>query len=148
MVTRWGPLDDLWSEMERLRGQMDRLFGRFSVGNGRRLATGEFPPINLWEDEDTFFVEAELPGMELEDLEIYVNAGNQLSLKGQRKPPVLEHGTWHRQERGFGKFSRLFDLPSEVNADEVKAEFKDGVLTITLPKSEAVKPRRIAVKAE
>lgn len=148
MVTPWEPFGNLWSEMDRLRGEMDRLFGRTAFGDGRRLATGGFPPLNLWEDENTYFVETELPGMDLEDLEIYVNAGNQLSIRGQRKQPSMEHGAWHRQERGFGAFSRLFDLPAEVNADEVLAEFKDGVLTITLPKSEAVKPRRIAVKAE
>jgi HSP20 family protein len=147
MVARWEPFGDLWSEMDRFRNEMDRLFGR-TFGDGRRLATGVHPPIDLWEDENNLYVESELPGMDLNDLEIYVNAGNQLSIKGQRKAPTFEHSTWHRQERGYGTFSRLFDLPTEVNADQVHAEFKDGVLTITLPKSEAVKPRRIEVKAE
>lgn len=148
MVARWEPFGDLWSEMDRLRGEMDRLFGRAGVRDGRRLATGVYPPVNLWEDENNLIMESELPGMDLNDLEIYVNAGNQLSIKGQRKQPSAEQGTWHRQERGYGGFSRLFDLPTEVNAEQIQAEFKDGVLTITMPKSEAVKPRRIEVKAE
>ncbi|MEN6492958.1 MAG: Hsp20/alpha crystallin family protein [Thermoguttaceae bacterium] len=151
MVTRWEPFGDLLSEMDRLRNEMNRLFGRVGFGDGRRLpglTEAVYPPMNLWEDESNLYVECELPGMDLNDLEIYVNAGNQLSIKGERKQPLVEKGTWHRQDCGSGKFARVFDLPSEVNADQVHAEFKDGVLTITMPKSEAVKPRRIEVKAE
>lgn len=63
-----------------------------------------------------------------------------MTSSGERKPPVKEGGTWHRRERGYGRFSRLLTLPCEVKTDEVEAQFKDGVLTITLPKSEAAKP--------
>ena len=79
--------------------------------------------------------------MEIGDLEITVTGGNQLSIKGERNPPNIEQGVWHRQERGYGKFSRLLTLPCEVKTDQVEAEFKDGVLTIKLPKSEAAKPK-------
>lgn len=151
MVSRREPFGDLLSEMDRLRSEMDRLFGRAGFGDGRRLAgltEMVYPPMNLWEDDNNLYVESELPGMDLNDLEIYVNAGNQLSIKGERKRPSMEKATWHRQECGSGKFSRVFDLPAEVTPDQVRAEFKDGVLTVTMPKSEAVKPRRIEVKAE
>ena len=78
-------------------------------------------------------------------MEIYVT-GNQFTIKGERRPPQNIGGTWHRQERDYGKFTRMVELPGELNGDKVSAEFKNGVLMITLPKSEAVKPRRIEVK--
>ncbi|REK29359.1 MAG: Hsp20/alpha crystallin family protein [Planctomycetota bacterium] len=134
-----------WSEMHRLRDEMDRLFGRYGLGNGRR-SVDVFPPVNLWEDADNLYVEAELPGFDLSDLEIFVTGGNQLSVKGGRKRPEHEGGTWHREERGYGNFSRVIELPGNVDSDKVSAEFRAGVLTMTLPKSEELKPRRIEVK--
>ena len=89
-----------------------------------------------------------MPGFELDDLEIYVSGGTQLTIKGERKPPEVQAGVWHRRERGYGCFNRILELPAAVNSDAVSAEFKLGVLTITLPKSEEVKPRRIEVKAK
>lgn len=145
LATRWEP-QGLWSEMNRIRDEMERLFGR---GNGAgRYAYTVYPPINLWEDDDHLFVEAELPGLEPGDLEITVTGDNQLSIKGERKQPEVENATWHRQERGYGSFSRLVELPEHVDPDKVTAEFKHGVVTITLPKKEEAKPRKIEVKAE
>lgn len=133
----------MWSEMNRLRDEMERAFG----GDGLRRVSGSvYPPLNLWGNDEQLVVEAELPGFELNDLEIYVNGDNQLSIQGERKPPTHEGGTWHRQERGFGAFNRMIELPEPVDADKVSAEFKDGVLTITLAKREEAKPRRINVK--
>lgn len=145
MLTRWRQFGDLRSDMNRLHSEMNRLFGRY--GNGaREFSVGGYPPLNLWEDESNLYVEAELPGFNLDDLEMYVTDGNQLRMKGERKRPEVEKGTWHRQERGFGAFSRLMELPRPVDSDHVSAEFKHGVLTITLPKKEEAKPRRIEVK--
>ena len=135
-----------WAEMNRLRNEMDRVFGRYGGGQPRRFGASAFPAVNAWEDDDNLYVEAELPGFELDDLEMYVTGENQLSIKGQRKQPQLEGGTWHRQERGFGTFSRIIELPAAVDSEKVDAEFKLGVLRITLPKREEVKPRRIEVK--
>ena len=73
--------------------------------------------------------------------------GNQLTVKGERKAPELENGTWHRQERGYGSFARVMDLPADIDDQQVAAEFRNGVLTITLPKREETKPRRIEVRA-
>ena len=142
LATRWEP----WAEMSRLSREMDRVFGRGGSGMRRLLGVGSYPALNVWEDDDHVYAEAELPGFSLDDLEIYVT-GNQLTIKGERRPPEHDSGTWHRQERGYGKFSRMIELPSDINGDQVVAEFKNGVLNITLPKSEAVKPRRIQVKA-
>ena len=107
-----------------------------------------YPALDIWQDQNNLYVEAELPGMQINDLEIYVTGENQLSIRGERKPPTVEGGAWHRQERGYGQFSRLLTLPCDVKTDQVQAQFKDGVLTLTLPKSEAAKPRRLAIKAD
>lgn len=147
LAARWEP-GGIWTEMNRLREEMDRLFGRSGAGDGSRLfSQGVFPPLNLWEDNDYLFVEAELPGFELNELEITVSGDNQLSIKGERKQPEAKGGTWHRLERGYGTFSRLVELPEHVDPDKVVAEFKQGVLTIQLPKREEAKPRRIEVKS-
>ncbi len=151
MLTRWQSYGDVRAEMNRLHEEMNRLFDRWTPwsGNvGRRTGRGVYPLLNLWEDEGHLYVEAELPGMDLSDLEIYVTGENQLSVKGQRKPREMQEGKWHRQERGYGSFSRLIELPTPVDADKVAAHIRCGVLTVTLPKSAKAKPRRIAVNAE
>jgi HSP20 family protein len=128
---------------------MNRLFDRWG-GNGARflgLAPG-FPAVNMWEDREHVYVQAELPGLDLKDLEIYVTGGNQLSLKGSRKPATPEKGVWHRQERAFGDFERVLTLPYTVDAEKVEARFENGILLIQLAKHESAKPRKITVKAE
>lgn len=147
LVTRWSPLGESWREFNRLQAEMNRLFGRFAPDREPSMAVS-YPALNIWEDTDHLYAEAELPGMDMKDLEIFVTGDNQLSIKGERKPPQIENAGWHRQERGFGAFARVVTLPVAVDADRVSAEFQHGVLTIKLPKSERVKPRRIAVKAE
>lgn len=142
LAARWEP-----SEMNRLRSEMHRLFDQWRTNPAMQYAPSVYPPLNLWEDANQLYVEAELPGLELDDLEIFVNGDNQLSIKGERKQPSLDNGTWHRQERGFGSFSRLVELPCLVNSAAVEAEFKDGVLTVKLPKREEAKPRKIKIKA-
>ncbi len=146
LCTRWQPMADVQVEVTRLRDEMDRLFGRWT-GHRFPLAPTASPLMNLWEDEENLFVEAELPGMELSDLEIYVH-GNQLAVKGERKEPTCEKSTWHRRERGYGKFARVLELPLAVDEDRVEAAFKNGVLTIKLPKRADNKPRRIEVRTD
>jgi len=146
LTRRWEPFTDLWGELGRFRNQMDQLLGQVQQ-HVPGLSTA-FPPVNVWQDTDNVYVEAELPGMKLDDLEIYVVEGNQLALRGERKPFTADKGVWHRQERGFGKFARTIPLPVPVDLDKVEARFENGVLHVALPKSEAAKPRRITVKAE
>lgn len=140
LMTRWEPL----AELGRLSREMERMFSRDGGSLGHLLGANAFPALNVWEDAEQLYVEAELPGFELEDLEIYVT-GNHLSIRGQRNAPKHEGGTWHRQERSYGAFSRSFELPSDIDGDRVNARFHDGVLRIELPKSEAVRPKRIEV---
>jgi HSP20 family protein len=149
LATRWEPFNNLWHEMDRFRRGMDQLLGQ--LGTEGRNAPGlavQYPPVNVWQDEGNLYVEAELPGMKQDDLEIYVTEGDQLTVQGERRPYTPEKGVWHRQERGFGRFGRTFTLPVPVDADKVEARFEHGVLHLTLPKSEQARPRRITVKAE
>jgi len=149
LMTRWRPFSELWNEMDRLNREVNRLFDvqRQETRNGLALS-GAYPALNVWEDASNLYAQAELPGLKLSDLEIFVTAGNQLTIKGQRSQPDVENGVWHRQERGFGAFARLVTLPVQVDADRVEAKFMNGVLTVTMPKTAAAKPRKIAVKSD
>ena len=147
LATRWQPVDTMWPGTKRLQEEMEQWFGRAGMNDPRRFAHSVYPPLNLWEDDNNLYVETELPELELTDLEIFVNGDNQLSIKGERRQPEWENGMWHRQERGHGSFSRVGELSQYVDSDKVTAEFKHGVLTITLPKRKEAKARRVEVKA-
>jgi HSP20 family protein len=107
-------------------------------------ATRAFPSMNIWEDAEHFFVEAELPGFSIEDVDISFT-NNQLVISGERKATPGSEGEYLRRERGVGKFSRGLRVSSEINAERISASLKNGVLTVTLPKAEAAKPRKITV---
>ena len=139
-LSRWNPFGQLQSEV-------NRLFENWGGDGWRRLTGGGFPAVNVWEDAEAVHVEAELPGLDLKDLEIYVTGGNQFTLKGKRQQSTSEKGVWHREERTFGEFSRVLTLPYPVDADRVDARFENGVLHVTLPKAESARPRKIAVKS-
>jgi HSP20 family protein len=145
--SRWQSFNPVWNQLGQLQEEMNNLFERWGDQGRRFLGLGGYPPLNVWEDGDAALVEAELPGLDLKDLEIYVTGGNQLSIKGQRKPNVPEKVTWHRQERSFGDFNRVLTLPFAVDPDKVEARFEDGVLSIRLAKHESAKPRKIPIKA-
>src|SRR5262245_26416455 len=146
--TRWNPLGTVFGPLRQLRNEMHRLFDRFSGDGARLLGLGGYPALNLWQDGDAVHVEAELPGVEFNDLEVLVNGGNELTVKGQRKSPLPEKGVWHRQERAVGTFSRTVTLPYAVDADKVEARLENGVLHVTLARHESARPRKIAVKGE
>jgi HSP20 family protein len=134
-------INNLWREMDGFRHEVDRLFGRQGT-------PGAAPALNVWEDEQAFYVEADLPDVAPEKLDVTVKEGNRLSISGDRKATDPANAVWHRQERFVGIFSRELTLPTPVDADRVTAKFEHGVLKLTLPKSEGARPRKIAVKAE
>jgi HSP20 family protein len=139
----------MFRQMQQLQQDMSRAFERWGGNGGTEWSrTGGYPALNVWEDVDALHIEAELPGVALKDLEIYVTGGNQLIIKGERKQPVPGKGTWHRQERSFGAFTRTLSLPFAVNSEKVEAKLDNGILQIDLAKHESAKPRKIAVKAE
>jgi HSP20 family protein len=146
--TNWQGFTPTWNPFQQFQTEMNRLFDRWTDGGSLFEGFGSFPPVNVWEENDHLFVESELPGMDLKGLEIFVTGGNQLTIKGERKPPQTEKGVWHRQERTYGSFKRTFTLPYPVDADKVDARLENGVLLIKLAKHESARPRKIAVKAE
>ena len=143
---------DLFREMEGMRRDLDELFRGFGLGQALEssFATAmggrHYPRINMSEDADNIHIEALLPGIDGKALEITV-LENTLTIAGERLDGEKENVTWHRRERGTGRFLRTIDLPVDVDADKVKADYRNGVLKLTLPKIPAAKPKRIEINA-
>jgi len=140
---RFLPERDPMSEWSRLARELDRSV-RGLFGQGTSAWPGVYPPLNLTEDKDNYYVRAEVPGVSGGDLDISVE-GEKLILSGERKIPAAEGVSYHRRERTAGTFRRSLNLPGMINPEKVQAELKDGVLKVTLPKAEEAKPRQIKV---
>ena len=132
-----------FEELDRMRRQMERLYEDAMSPNQAGQA-GVFPPINLTEDKEYFYVRAELPGVSGDDLDIQVTANN-LAISGERKIPAEEGARYHRREREAGTFSRMIGLPGEVDTEKVEASLKNGILSIVVSKAEIAKPKQITV---
>jgi HSP20 family protein len=130
---------ELLNEVSRVQEDMNRLFNGYT-------APVAGPAVNLWQDEHAFYAELDLPGLDREKLEVTVTEGTTLTVKGERAAPQVQGASWLRQERPVGTFTRTFTLPTLVDADKVEATYEHGVLRLTLPKSEAAKPRKVQVK--
>jgi HSP20 family protein len=146
-LVRWDPVRDMVS----LREAMDRLFEESFVRPRNWPATAEGVAtlaLDVLETQDEITVKASIPGMKPEDIDISVT-GDTLTIKGETQEEKEEKdGNYHLRERRYGAFQRSVVLPTLVNADKAEAEFKNGVLTLTLPKVEEVKPKSIKVKAK
>lgn len=145
-MTNW----NLFREMDNLRKEMDALFNgvgskTFETAFMPGVGTQRYPKINLSEDRENFYLEALLPGIAEKDIDLTVT-GNTLTLSGERLEEKSGEGqTWHRRERGSGKFLRTIELPSDVNGKKVSAEYKNGILTVTMAKAESAKPKKISI---
>jgi len=144
--TLWrGRAPNVWDEMFNIRNEFDRLLGR----RGESETTSAWcPVVDVRESKDELALQAELPGIRSEDVNVSVENG-VLTISGEKKHEIeegQESSDYHLVERRYGRFERSFSLPRSVDAERVKAEFANGVLTVTLPKAEAAKPRRIEVK--
>lgn len=135
-------VDAYWPFMQ-LRREISQLLDGLE-GNGGTAKAG-FPAVNIWEDRERFYAEAEIPGVAQADLEIFT-IGDELTIRGKR-PADNGKAVYYRRERGTGEFERVIRLPADVNADQVEASLHGGVLTITMPKAEQAKPRKITVSA-
>jgi HSP20 family protein len=130
--------------MDRLQRDMNRMLGDLTVNRSRRAPS--FPAINVWAAEDSAMISAEIPGVKKDGLDINVT-GDTLTVSGVRNRDELPEGArYHRQERTFGEFNRSIQLPYTVDVNKVKATFKNGVLTVEMPRIEAEKPKKITVK--
>ena len=104
------------------------------------------PALDIREDAERFTVDVEAPGMQHEEIEVTFSSEDRLVIKGVSKWEKSEGTTWHRKERGYGSFERTVTFPGAVNAGKIEASFKDGILSISLPKAEETKPRKVQVK--
>ena len=128
-----------------MRRDMDRLFQYLDMKGENERAAGVFPLMNVTEDDEQYFVRAELPGIEAKELNV-TTTNNRLSVSGRRELAVeAENASYHRRERDGGTFNRSVSLPGGFDGDRVSATYTDGILTIQLPKSAAQRPRQISV---
>ena len=143
-LTRWEPV----REMMTLREAMDRLFDDAFTRPISLSAGSVVPAIDLYQNDDEVVVKAALPGLKADDVQISITA-DVLTLRGEFKQETeKKETTYHIREQRFGSFERTIMLPTDVQSDKAKADFENGVLTVTLPKAETVKPRTINIKAK
>lgn len=144
-LVRWQP-----SNVFGLGNDFNRLFEGFTRSGNDAASSGPVsgwkPSVDISETQDEFVVTADLPGINREDLNVTV-ADGRLTLRGERRQaPTEPEGSVHRVERVYGTFTRAFDLPTAVNADNIAASYRDGVLSVSVPKAEEAKPKQIEVK--
>jgi HSP20 family protein len=144
--------------LARMEREMDRLFNDF-FGDGPRALWPRWwpgraegyasaPALDVYEENDDIIVKAELPGLTKDDIEVNVT-DHQLTLKGEKKKKEeIKEDDYYRCERSFGSFSRVVDLPADIQTDKAKASFKDGLLEIRVPKTEEAKKKHIKVKVD
>ena len=135
--TRPGLAWPTFGRLASLQDELDRLF--------ESPMQAWAPALDVHEDKESFTIRAELPGMKREDIEVSIQDG-ALVISGERQQEKVNEGTEvHRQERYYGRFSRVLTLSTAVSSDRVKATYKDGILTVSLPKAEEAKPKQITV---
>jgi len=137
-----------WSALRDLEDRFSRVFGTLGDDGGGWFEGAWVPSMDVTESEDAYTIEADLPGMKKDDIELVV-VDNVVTLKGERK---FEHENkaegYHRFERRYGSFQRAFEVPGGFDSDKVTASFEDGVLRVALPKREDAKPKQIQVKVK
>ena len=150
-LARWQrPEFSTWTgfgQLTNLRDEIDRLFETplAELARSSQLLSGWNPAFDVYEDKDNVYVRAELPGMRKEEIDLSLHNGS-LSVFGERKSDdTLKDAEVYRAERFFGRFQRTITLPTPVAVDKIKAQYKDGILSVTLPKAEEAKPRHIDV---
>jgi HSP20 family protein len=144
-IVRWRPVGDLVSMQDEMNRVFEDLWRRSPRSGSLGAATAWWPSIDVQETQNEFRIAAELPGLKRDDVKISLT-DNVLTLRGEKRSEQgRESEGWHQMERAYGVFERSFQLTCPVDASKVKARFEDGVLTITLPKSEESRPREISI---
>jgi HSP20 family protein len=146
-IVRWDPFRDLVTLQER----MNRMFDESFRGTGRAgtedwaLGGAWAPVVDIYEQDGNIVLKAELPGVDPKQVDVRLE-NNTLTLSGERKVDhEVKQENYHRVERSYGSFTRSFTLPSTVDQEKIKADYKDGVLKVTLPKREEAKPKQISI---
>ncbi|MCS7229148.1 MAG: Hsp20/alpha crystallin family protein [Candidatus Kryptonium sp.] len=148
-LMKWSPIRDLATEIFDLQREINKMFDRFFRGfeEEEEIRVMKWSPrVDISETDDEYIVRAEIPGVNKDDIKITIKE-NMLTISGEKKQEKeTKNENFHRIERVYGSFSRSFTLPSAVKVDKVEAKFKDGVLTIKLPKVEEAKAKEIEIK--
>ncbi len=136
-----------FAELDRMRKEVDLLSGNlFRTDPQQVFSAGVFPAINLTEETDNYYIRAELPGVKAEELDIQAT-GKSITISGERKIGDEDtNARYHRREREAGRFSRILELPGDINSEKVDASLANGILTIAVAKAEVAKPRQITIK--
>ena len=147
-IVRWEPFRDLVSIQGRLNHLFDEAFRGATrpSGDGEEWSLGSWAPaVDIFEQDGHIVLKAELPGVDPKDVEVRVE-NNVLTLRGERKlDDEVQKENYHRVERAYGSFSRSFTLPTVVDTEKIKAEYRDGVLRVSLPKREEARPKQISI---
>jgi len=148
---RWDPFKELEKEMQEMSDRFSRMLSRWPGRSSTReaLAVAEWAPsVDIAETDSEFVIKAEIPEVDKKDVKVTVQDG-YLTIQGERRHEKEEKGKkFHRVERAYGAFSRSFEIPEHIDHEKVKAEFKEGMLTVHLPKTEQAKTKAIEVKVE
>ncbi len=144
-LVRWNPGRDMFSLRNHMNSIFDGFFYPLSREDGRESMLNWNPIVDIYDNDDNIVLKVELPGIDKKDIVVDVN-DMVLTLKGERSSDnEVKEDSYYRRERAFGRFERAFTLPSAVDSDKIKADYKDGVLKIDIPKPEEQKPKNITV---
>jgi HSP20 family protein len=145
-VVRWEPFRDLLTLQERMNRMFDESYrGRGASEDDWALGGSWAPAVDIYEHEGNIVLTAELPGVDPKDVDVRVE-NNVLTLRGERKwSNDVQRESYHRVERAYGSFTRSFTLPNVVDTEKIKADFKEGMLKLVLPKREEAKPKQISI---
>jgi len=151
-LTPWNRDFPAFRGLQSLQQDMNRIFDEFFRGdilaNDSLFARDWNPAVDIIENNDQFILKAEIPGMTKDDVKITLE-NNVLTIRGEKKnESEKKEGDYHRIERSYGSFERSFSVPGTIKVNEIDAQYKDGVLTLTLPKAEEAKPKSIEVKVK
>ncbi len=142
-ILKWDP----FKELQALQDRIDKLFEE-SLRGRELAATSWTPAVDIYETDDAIVLEAELPGMNEKDIEVKVE-DNVLTIRGERKfEEERKEENYYRMERFYGAFQRSFTLPPNIETDKIKAEYKKGILKVTMPKKEQAKPKQIKIEVK
>jgi HSP20 family protein len=146
-IVQWEPYRELLTTQDRFNQLFNQTFGQAFGAEGQDLGNRVWaPPVDIYETEQNLVMKVELPGIDPKDVEVRVE-NQTLFIRGERKTEKdVKDGSYHRVERSYGSFARSFTLPSTVNTENASAEYKDGVLTLTLAKREEAKPKTINIQ--
>ncbi len=145
-IVRWDPFRDVMSLQERMNELFERTMRRRADEEEGLAPRAWSPAVDIYETDEKMVIKAELPGLKKEDIDIEVR-DNTLTLKGERKfEKEIKQENYHRVERAYGSFQRSFTLPSTIKQEAIEATFKDGILEVSLPKAEEVKPKKVEIR--